>query len=188
MTVSRHQPAPIIAVINLKGGVGKTHTVWSLLGVCQELGYRALAVDTDTQANLTRSLVAENPDRPDISMLFDPGADPDDVTLIVESKFGNIDVLPSSQNLARHDATSRDTWEDSDLHLNLAEYLREFRVLCRCQFLIPEKDHHVVNQGSPDLCCGFFAQRLRQVYAVEFGADCTAQRLRREMLEPWLLT
>src|SRR3712207_5904153 len=45
--------AKVITVINLKGGVGKTHTAWLLSSVCQEWALRLLAVDTDTQANLT---------------------------------------------------------------------------------------------------------------------------------------
>jgi cellulose biosynthesis protein BcsQ len=43
----------VITVLNLKGGVGKTHTVWILSSVCQERGLRILLIDTDTQANLT---------------------------------------------------------------------------------------------------------------------------------------
>ncbi|MDD5751802.1 MAG: ParA family protein [Candidatus Peribacteraceae bacterium] len=40
--------AKVITVINLKGGVGKTHTAWLLAGVCQERGKKLLVVDTDT--------------------------------------------------------------------------------------------------------------------------------------------
>jgi MinD-like ATPase involved in chromosome partitioning or flagellar assembly len=45
----------VITVLNLKGGVGKTHTAWLLAAVCQERGKRILLIDTDTQGNLRGS-------------------------------------------------------------------------------------------------------------------------------------
>jgi Mrp family chromosome partitioning ATPase len=62
-----------ITVINLKGGVGKTHTVWLLAGVCQKRGKKLLVIDTDTQGNITKSLLAPawNP-IPGVAALFDP--------------------------------------------------------------------------------------------------------------------
>ena len=53
----------IIAVINHKGGVGKTTTVASLGAVLAEMGNRVLIVDLDAQSNLTSSLLAKIPDR-----------------------------------------------------------------------------------------------------------------------------
>lgn len=44
----------VIAVANLKGGVGKTTTVLNLAGFAGHMGKRVLAVDTDPQASLTR--------------------------------------------------------------------------------------------------------------------------------------
>ena len=41
--------------------MGKTHTAWLLAGVYQERGKKLLVVDTDTQANITKSLL--NPRR-----------------------------------------------------------------------------------------------------------------------------
>ncbi len=43
------------SVVNQKGGVGKTTTVFSLAGAFAEIGCRVLAVDLDAQANLTSS-------------------------------------------------------------------------------------------------------------------------------------
>jgi chromosome partitioning protein len=62
--------AKVITVINLKGGVGKTHTAWLLSSVCQERSLRLLVVDTDTQANLTNSLLPERNEQPGLEALF----------------------------------------------------------------------------------------------------------------------
>jgi len=123
-----HHRAPVVTVINLKGGVGKTHTVWTMLGVCQKAGFNALAIDTDTQANLTRSLLKAVPsDLPNITSLFDPGAETDPRELIQRSSYSHIDILPSTRSLSQFDVTDRDAWEDGDLHLNLAESVEQVR-------------------------------------------------------------
>jgi chromosome partitioning protein len=122
----RHGTA--ITVINLKGGVGKTHTVWLLAGVCEEQGKRVLVIDTDTQANITKSLLTsgENP-LPGVEALFDPRDDADPQALIRRTRFSHIDLLPASVALAAYDLSDRRLWEKSDLHLSLAEGLREIR-------------------------------------------------------------
>ncbi len=56
----------VIAVANLKGGVGKTTTVLNLAGFAGQFGKRVLAVDTDPQASLTR--VALPDDAPNTSL------------------------------------------------------------------------------------------------------------------------
>ncbi len=48
MTLSRSN-ARVIAVANLKGGVGKTTTVLNLAGFAGQMGKRVLAIDTDPQ-------------------------------------------------------------------------------------------------------------------------------------------
>ena len=44
----------VIAVANLKGGVGKTTTVLNVAGFAGRMGKRVLIVDTDPQGSLTR--------------------------------------------------------------------------------------------------------------------------------------
>lgn len=46
----------VIAVVNAKGGVGKTSIVATLAGLYAEAGYRTLAVDLDPQGNLGTDL------------------------------------------------------------------------------------------------------------------------------------
>ena len=52
----------IIAIGNRKGGVAKTTTVSSLAGYFTKRGFRVLAVDLDTQANLTTTFLKDIPD------------------------------------------------------------------------------------------------------------------------------
>ena len=122
--LSEHR-AKAITVINLKGGVGKTHTVWLLAGVCEDRGKRVLVIDTDTQGNITRSFLPPLASPlPGVETLFDPRTDTDPVTLIRRTRFAHIDLLPSSAVLAAYDLSDRRVWERSDLHFSLAEGLR----------------------------------------------------------------
>jgi len=59
-------PAHVITVLNLKGGVGKTHTSWLLASVCLERQQRILLIDTDTQGNLSNSFLPDAPHRPGV--------------------------------------------------------------------------------------------------------------------------
>jgi len=53
--------ARIIAVANQKGGVAKTTSVAAIGSILTESGYRVLLVDLDTQANLSSSLLQDEP-------------------------------------------------------------------------------------------------------------------------------
>jgi len=127
VSTSEHRAGVLLTVLNLKGGVGKTHTAWLLAGVCQERGKKVLAVDTDTQGNLTRSLLPGTLDGPGVEALFDPIADTSIDSLIHPTRFPAIDLLPSSPHLAPYDLSDQTAWEDSDGHLSLAEGLRDIR-------------------------------------------------------------
>jgi len=87
----------IFAVVNQKGGVGKTTTAVNLTAALQEAGKRVLLCDFDPQANATSGLGVEK--RKVKHSVYDviindlPAAD-----AVVRTKFG--DVLPSSPDLA----------------------------------------------------------------------------------------
>jgi Mrp family chromosome partitioning ATPase len=48
-----NRPTPVISVLNLKGGVGKTTTTANLGAALSALGYRVLLIDLDLQGSLT---------------------------------------------------------------------------------------------------------------------------------------
>lgn len=89
-----------IAVVNQKGGVGKTTTALNLAGALVARGRKVLAVDLDPQANLTTSLDAE-PGEGDVTVedLFvseDPVAD----GAVRPTRFPGLFCLPARPRLA----------------------------------------------------------------------------------------
>ncbi len=87
----------IIAVVNQKGGVGKTTTAVNLTAALHDLGLRVLLCDFDPQANASSGLgVDKRKIKRDVYDVII-----DDVPVqeaIINTKFG--DVLPSSADLA----------------------------------------------------------------------------------------
>ena len=89
--------AKIIAVVNQKGGVGKTTSAVNLTAALTELGLKVLLCDFDPQANATSGLgVDKRKIKKDDNDVVIAGVDPKEA--IVHTKFG--DVLPSSADLA----------------------------------------------------------------------------------------
>src|SRR6266480_1597807 len=103
--------AKVITVINMKGGVGKTHTVWLLSSVSQERSLRMLVVDTDTQANLTNSFLPERDGQPGIEALFNPAFDQQAHSLIRRTRFSEIDIIPAGGALTPFDLSDASQWE-----------------------------------------------------------------------------
>jgi chromosome partitioning protein len=60
----------VIAVANLKGGVGKTTTVLNLAGFAGRMGKRVLIVDTDPQGSLTRVALPDDAPAPSLTDAF----------------------------------------------------------------------------------------------------------------------
>ena len=89
--------AKIIAIVNQKGGVGKTTSTVNLTAALTELGKRVLMCDFDPQANATSGMgVDKNAASPNIYDVLINGADPRKA--VVATKYG--DVLPSNKALA----------------------------------------------------------------------------------------
>src|SRR5437868_1548065 len=103
--------AIVLAVLNLKGGVGKTHISWLLASVCQERGQRLLAVDLDTQGNLSGSFLGTQQPVPGVETLFHPAAEAEPNVLIRNTAFSAIDLIPASARLAKYDLSDQQAWE-----------------------------------------------------------------------------
>ena len=86
-----------VAVVNQKGGVGKTTTAVNLTAALHSLGLKVLLWDFDPQANATSGMgVNKRNVKKDAYDVVVDGADVK--TAIVSTKYG--DVLPSSADLA----------------------------------------------------------------------------------------
>ena len=89
----------IIAIVNQKGGVGKTTTAVNLTAAVGALGKKALLVDIDPQGNATSGLGINK--REIALSTYDNiiNGVPAEKT-IVHSPFKNVDVIPSNMDLA----------------------------------------------------------------------------------------
>ena len=87
----------IIAVVNQKGGVGKTTTAVNLTAALTEAGKKVLLCDFDPQANATSGMGLDK--RKVHRSVYDVVVNDVDAALVITTtKFG--DVLPSSPDLA----------------------------------------------------------------------------------------
>ena len=88
--------AKTIAIVNQKGGVGKTPPCVNLAAALKNLGLRVLVCDFDPQANSTSGFGVDKTSSPNIYDVLLNGADP--AKAVAATVYG--DVLPSSKALA----------------------------------------------------------------------------------------
>lgn len=99
MEADHNIPLRVVALMNQKGGVGKTTTAVNLAAAAATLGLRTLLVDMDPQAHATLHLGVD-PDALEhsvYSVLLDPDADPRQALATVED---NLSLLPAETDLA----------------------------------------------------------------------------------------
>lgn len=102
-----HGPARVIAVVNQKGGVGKTTTTINLGASLAELGRRVLLVDFDPQGALSVGLGVNahelRQEETVYQVLMDSQADIEKV--ILKTSIPGMDLLPANKDLAGAEVT-----------------------------------------------------------------------------------
>lgn len=86
----------MIAVMNQKGGVGKTTTTMNLAHALARSGQHVLAIDLDPQAHLTAGLGLARKSQPGIAELMLNKKSADEVVVLARE---NVDLLPAGDRL-----------------------------------------------------------------------------------------
>ena len=121
-----------IAMLNRKGGCGKTSTCHHLAGAYAKEGRRVLLVDMDPQASLTQGLFGPQVTeamfpRETVAGLFDDSVDPDPTALIRPTPFEGISLVAGSNDLDEFNLPRPQ--ETGSIQLALRQFLREARDL-----------------------------------------------------------
>ncbi len=101
MDEKTQHPVRVIAMMNQKGGVGKTTTTVNLAAAIARLGRKVLIVDLDPQAHATLHVAGEREDDPDqptvYDLLLDPAFELSDCVRHVDAC---LDIVPAETDLA----------------------------------------------------------------------------------------
>jgi chromosome partitioning protein len=118
----------IVAIVNQKGGCGKTTTAINLAGVLARSGFRVLLVDMDPQGHCAAGLAIPE-QRVDLSiadaLLMLPDA-PLDTERLLWRVMRNLDLAPSTVKLAALEAARGDLAQAHEPERRLARFLSRF--------------------------------------------------------------
>lgn len=115
----------IIAVTNIKGGVGKTTTAVNLAYLCGASGQRTLLWDLDPQGGATY-ILGINPDEHEFASAKKLLAGKCEVPeLILESGYPNLDVLPANLSYRKFDIHLNSHKKPTERLLKMSRSLRE---------------------------------------------------------------
>src|SRR3954469_360960 len=117
-----------VAMLNKKGGVGKTSTCHHLSGALARKGRRILLVDADPQASLTQGLLGPEatralPPQETIAALLDEAGGPPIGDLIRPTEIEGVSILAGSE--AMEDLNVTRPWETGALQFALRDALGE---------------------------------------------------------------
>ena len=117
-----------IAMVNRKGGCGKTGTTHQLSGAFAKMGLRVLLIDADPQSSLTKGFFGPAateaiPRDKTIFALFDDSLDPDPAKLLMPTPFEGITILPGADDL--DDFNTPKPTEAGPLQNSMRTFVRE---------------------------------------------------------------
>ena len=100
-TIAQVTPRPIYAVVNQKGGVGKTTTAVNLSAALAEAGQRVLLIDADPQSNATSGVgVQKEAIHLGLYDVLVEGVAPKDAIIKGVAGIPTLDILPSTLDLS----------------------------------------------------------------------------------------
>lgn len=94
-----------VAIMNLKGGVGKTTTAVNLADILAHYGHRVLLIDADPQANLTAFYGIDGNECATLEDLFNGLATEAD-DLVQDTAYDGISIVPSGLSLYTSDLSA----------------------------------------------------------------------------------
>src|SRR5215216_6515066 len=140
-TCRRHAKIPamptVVAIVNQKGGVGKSTTAINLAAYLAELGERVLVVDMDPQGNATSGLGVSASSNGCIYDVLLEGKALDQIA--VETEIEGLEVAPATINLV-----------GAEVEL-VSALAREFKLKRALEKLLPEAYDRVVVDCPPSL-------------------------------------